>query len=170
MNKLIILRGYSGSGKSTIGRLLETQKLAKFIDHNKILNFIASITDDDDGVYEEIAQLELALTNKLLADYDVVVGRGFSSPSSIEPYLKVAQYNQARAYILRLDAPFSLLEARVQAPERKLGYNPTTTPKALRDWAENHPMQDIEGEIVIDASKPIHQIADDITAILNNSA
>ena len=62
MQRLTIIRGYPGSGKTTIGKRLEDQKLGIFIDHNRILTFIAQFTTNDDGLYDEISQLELAMT------------------------------------------------------------------------------------------------------------
>lgn len=66
MNQLILLRGYPGSGKTTIGKLLEKRGVGKFIDHNAILTFISTISGDDDGIYDDIANLEQAIARKLL--------------------------------------------------------------------------------------------------------
>ena len=57
MVKLIILRGYPGSGKKTIGKALEAEGLGKFVDHNAILTFIANIVGDDEGIYDDIVNL-----------------------------------------------------------------------------------------------------------------
>ena len=51
INKLIILRGYPGSGKTTVGKRLEKQGLGIFIDHNAILTFVASIAGNDTWIY-----------------------------------------------------------------------------------------------------------------------
>jgi broad-specificity NMP kinase len=68
MNQLIILRGYPGSGKTTVAKLLEREGCGVFIDHNAILTFIAGFTGNDEGIYHEIHALELAMTSKLLRD------------------------------------------------------------------------------------------------------
>lgn len=92
MKELIILRGYPGSGKATIGKILQTDGLGTFIDHNAILTFIANIVGDDNGIYDDIHKLEIALTNKLLEDgTSVIVARGFCSIASMRPYFETAK-------------------------------------------------------------------------------
>jgi len=126
MTKLIILRGYPGSGKTTIGKHLQAEGIGKFIDHNAILTFIAGIAGDDEGIYDEIAQLELAMCKKLLVDdSDVIVARGFSGLSSIQAYEAVASELGVTIKILRLNVDRNELIRRVQSPERKLDFNPT---------------------------------------------
>lgn len=82
--KLIILRGYPGSGKTTVGKLLEKKNQGVLVDHNAILTFLANIVGDDEGIYEDIHILEKAMARKLLKDKkNVIVARGFSSSDSV---------------------------------------------------------------------------------------
>jgi shikimate kinase len=167
MTKLIILRGYPGSGKTTIGKQLQASKLGEFIDHNAILTFLADIVGNDDGIYDEIAQLELAMCKKLLTEgKSVIVARGFSSLSSIEAYTRVARELHINTIILRLEVGESELFRRVQSPERQLGFNPTIDTSHALSWMANNPLESHPDEIVIDNEKPIYEVVQNITAAL----
>ena len=167
MTKLIILRGYPGSGKTTIGKQLEAKGLGKFIDHNAILTFIAGIAGDDEGIYDEIAELELAMCKKLLADgSDVIVARGFSSLSSLRSYEVAASELGVAMNIIRLDVDKSELLRRVQSPERELDFNPTVDETHAMDWMNDNPIQDHPSEIIIDNTAPVDEVVDKIRTIL----
>lgn len=169
MKKLILIRGYPGSGKTTIGRALQNDDVGVFIDHNTILNFIAAIVGNDDGIYEEIHSLEKSMTKKLLSEADIaIVARGFSSKSRIEEYTSIAQEFSAKVYIFTLDADISILEKRVQADERKNDFNPTVSPEALRAWIQNNELEKLKDEIKIDASSPVNKIVDEIKKLLDS--
>lgn len=159
MAQLIILRGYPGSGKTTVGRMLEKQGYGRFIDHNAILDFVAEICGDDDGIYDDIANLEKAMTRKLLqSGHIVIVARGFSSPSSIEPYVHIAQTLEIPAKVVRLHVDHDELAKRVQSPERKEGFNPTTDLKNLSKWIKENPILDYPNEIRVNNIQPIDEI------------
>jgi shikimate kinase len=167
MTKLIILRGYPGSGKTTIGKRMQAEEIGKFIDHNAILTFLAQITGDDEGIYDEIAQLELAISKKLLAEGNVVIiARGFSSLSSMQTYEAAAGELGVVIKILRLNVDKDELVRRVQSPERKLDFNPTIDEAHAVEWMNNNPMQDHPSEIIVDNSAPVDEVIDKIKAIL----
>lgn len=163
MTKLIILRGYPGSGKTTIGKILQKKGFGVFIDHNRILTFIADIANNDIGIYDEIHRLEQAITKKLLGEgQSVVVARGFSSAKSMEPYRNMANKLASEYFVFRLEVPFEILAKRVTAPERKVEHNPTVSADSLNDWVASNHMQAIEKETLINASQPIEQVVGDI--------
>ncbi|MBN2585213.1 AAA family ATPase [Patescibacteria group bacterium] len=165
MTKLIILRGYPGSGKTTLGKALESAGAGKLVDHNQILGDIAKITGNDDGIYEEIHALEQAVAKKIMTDgQTVIVARGFSSVDSIQPYIKIAEELHMPYSIFRLDVPTEILKQRVSSPERQNGWNPTTTPEALEVWAAGHPMKSIDGEIILDSTKPIDALVKEVNS------
>jgi shikimate kinase len=167
MTKLIILRGYPGSGKTTIGKRLETEGLGKFIDHNAILTFIAGITGDDEGIYDEIADLELAMCKKLLGEgKNTIIARGFSSLASLQPYETITNSLGIEAKILRLSVDKDELMRRVQSHERKLDFNPTTDEAHALKWMNDNPLQDHPDEIVIDNLLPIDTVIDTIKTII----
>ena len=167
MTKLIIIRGYPGSGKTTIGKWLEAEQIGKFIDHNAILTFIAEIAGDDEGIYNEIAQLELAVCKKLIAkDENVIVARGFSSLASVRPYETVANEVGVETKILRLDVGKDELVRRVQNPERKLDFNPTVDKAHALSWMANNPIQHHADEIVIDNSASADETVAKIKTVL----
>lgn len=167
MTKLIIIRGYPGSGKTTIGKRLEAEQIGKFIDHNAILTFIAEIAGDDEGIYNEIAQLELAVCKKLIAkDENVIVARGFSSLASVRPYETVANEVGVETKILRLDVGKDELVRRVQNPERKLDFNPTVDKAHALSWMANNPIQHHADEIVIDNSASADETVAKIKTVL----
>lgn len=167
MTKLIILRGYPGSGKTTIGKRLQSMGMGKFIDHNAILTFIAGITGDDEGIYDEIAQLELAMSKKILAEGDdVIVARGFSSLSSLQPCEAAASELGVEIKILRLDVDQDEIVRRVQSPERKLDFNPTVDEAHALSWMNDNPIQDHPYEIVIDNSAPVDDVVGKIKTVL----
>jgi predicted kinase len=167
MTKLIILRGYPGSGKTTIGKRLEAEGLGKFIDHNAILTFIAGIAGDDEGIYDEIAQLELAMCKKLLAEgSEVIVARGFSSASSLQPYEAVADELGVDVRIFRLHVDKDEIVRRVQSPERKLDFNPTVDEAHAVSWMNDNPIQDHPYEITVDNSMPVDEVVGEIKTVL----
>ena len=168
MQSLIIIRGYPGSGKTTVGKRLETRKLGTFIDHNRILTFIAQFTKNDDGIYDEISQLELAMVKKLINDgKSVIVARGFSSVRAIAPYVAIAKEYSIAASIVRLNVIEEELLNRVQAPERKQDFNPTTSKDALRSWVQDNPLVPYSNEIQIDANEPIDTVMEQIVRQLS---
>ena len=163
MNNLIILRGYPGSGKTTIGKALSDDGAGIFVDHNAILTFIAQLTEDDDGIYDDIADLELAITRKLLTDgKSVIVARGFSKLASIEPYENLADSLGAKCSIIRLDVDETILVSRVQSPERLSDFNPTTNPEALKLWIKDNPLEDTKNEFIVSNSKAVVAVVDTI--------
>lgn len=163
MTQLIILRGYPGSGKTTIGKALEKQGIGKFVDHNAILTFIASITGDDDGIYDDIANLEKAITRKLLITKEtVIVARGFSSIASFEPYIQIAESLGIQAKVIRLNVDFDELTQRVTSPERKADFNPTISKENLTKWIEENPIIDYPEEVIIDNSPSIDKVVNSI--------
>lgn len=168
MTKLIILRGYPGSGKTTIGKQLEAEGLGKFIDHNAILTFIAGITGDDEGIYNDIAQLEQAMCNKLLAEgNNVIVARGFSSLSSMRPYEEAASELNVEIRILRLDVSKDEIVRRVQSPERRLDFNPTIDENTSLDWMINNPIESHSNEIIIDNEQPLGDVVSNLKNIID---
>ncbi len=161
MQTLIILRGYPGSGKTTIGKQLQFNGLGKFVDHNAILAAISKIAGNDTGLCDAINGLELAITEKLLEEGEnVIVARGFSQEKSLAPYTEIAQRLGAECQVYRLEAPLTVLEKRVTAAERHEQLNPTTTKEALHAWVHGNPLESVEGEIIIDSTA-------DIATVLN---
>lgn len=165
MKRLVILRGYPGSGKTTLGRALAQTGEMRFIDHNQILDFITTITGNDDGIYDDIHNLEQAMAKKFLNEgQSVAIARGFGSHKSINPYDQIAKELHVPYTIFRLDVSLDILKQRVLSPERQEGWNPTTTPEALEAWVAEHPMEDINGEIILDGTKPIDILAEEINS------
>ncbi len=167
MQRLIIIRGYPGSGKTTAGKLLEQNGCGTFIDHNAILNFIAGIIGDDEDIQKEIHDLEKAMVRKLLLDKrSVIVARGFSSERRINEYVDIAKHLNVEALVFRLSVPMNLLEKRVENDERKSDFNPTTRPDALHKWVSSNPLEEYPGEIVIDAQNSAQEVFSAIRAYL----
>lgn len=165
MTQLIILRGYPGSGKTTVGKALEERGIGKFIDHNAILTFIASISGDDNEIYDDIANLEKAITRKLLRSNQVViVARGFSSLASLEPYTQIAEDLGVPVQIVRLNVDHDELLRRITSPERKEDFNPTIDADSLDKWVEENPIANHPDEIIIDNLRPIDEVIKSIVA------
>ena len=166
--KLILLRGYPGSGKTTVGKELESRGVGKFIDHNSILTFVAGIAGNDDGIYDEIANLELAITKKLLGEgKSVIVARGFSRLAQIAVYETVAQALDIKSLIIRLDVGQEELFKRVQSSERQLDFNPTTDEVAALAWMKENPLENHSEEVVIDNNQPLEGSVAEIEALTN---
>ena len=167
MARLIILRGYPGSGKTTIGKQLHATGASEFIDHNAILTFIANIAGDDEGIYDEIAQLELAMCRKLLTEgKSVIVARGFSSLGSIDSYTSMATELGVETKIIRLKVSQQELINRVQSAERKLDFNPTIDESHALDWMTNNPIENHPDEMVIDNERPLNEVINGLKIIL----
>lgn len=166
MNTLYILRGYPGSGKTTLGKAMQSENLGAFIDHNQILNFVAKAVGNDDGIYGDIRVFELALTRKLLNDgKNTIVARGFSNPADINPYIELARSVDARIVILRLHAPNDVLVERVQVVERKSDFNPTVNEVALTTWITENPLIDIDHENILDSTLPVKTLVSQIVRL-----
>jgi shikimate kinase len=163
MIQLIILRGYPGSGKTTIGKALEKRGVGKFIDHNEILTFIAKISGDDDGIYDDIASLEKAITRKLLkSNKTVIIARGFSHLRSLEPYIQTAEKLGVQAKVIRLNVDYHELAQRVTSSDRKSDFNPTTDADSLTKWVRENPITNYPDEIIIDNLRPIDEVVSSI--------
>lgn len=167
-SRIIIVRGYPGSGKTTVGKLLSKKLNDVFIDHNSILTFLAAITGNDEGIYTEIHNLELAMAKKLLAENkNVIVARGFSTSESIAPYQAVACMLGADVFVFRLHVSENNLKSRVMAEERKKDFNPTINETTLLTWIADNPLHDIKGEYRIDADKPIDEVVAQMLSIVS---
>ena len=167
MTKVIILRGYPGSGKTTIGKELQKANIGTFIDHNSILTFVADIAGDDDGIYDDIANLELAIARKLLrVGKSVIVARGFSSLNSLRMYEDLATSLDVTVRIFRLDVDLTELSIRVESNERKNDFNPTTNQGALKVWIKSNPIEDYDNEVRIDNRQPIVAVLDIIKNVI----
>lgn len=167
MTQLIVLRGYPGSGKTTIGKQLRSIGVGEFIDHNAILTFIAEIAGDDEGIYNEIAQLEIAICRKLLSEgRSVIVARGFSNVSSIDAYTNIASDLDVDAKIIRLEVDKRELINRVQSPERLLDFNPTINESHVLDWIANNPIESHPSEVIIDNEQSLDVVIDNLKSII----
>ena len=166
MTKLIILRGYPGSGKTTIGRRLAEKGAGKFIDHNSILTFIADIAGNDEGIYKDIANLELAIARKLLKERtSVIVARGFSNLESIRAYEDVAIECGAEPIIIRLEVDRATLSKRVGNSERLNDFNPTVTDRALGEWIDSNPIINHPSEKIVDNTQSLETAIDAIVEV-----
>jgi len=165
MAKLIILRGYPGAGKSTIGKALQIRGVGSFIDHNAILTFVANIAGDDDGIYDDIANLELSITRKLLKNgKTAIAARGFSDLKGIKAYEDVAAELGATVNIFRIQVDYEELAKRVVGLERTASLNPTTNPELLEKWISENPLVDHPSEIIIDNTRSIAEVVNDVVA------
>jgi predicted kinase len=166
--KLIILRGYPGSGKTTIGKALFEEGVGRFIDHNEILTFVASIVGDDENIYDELAQLEQAMCRKLLAAGNtVIVARGFSAAKSIREYLQIADLLNVDSYVIRLDVFEDVLRSRVKSKDRQNDFNPTVTDESLLQWISDNPLEDFNGETILDNEQSVSTVVHQIIEILH---
>lgn len=166
--KMIIIRGYPGSGKTTAAKLLSKRTGSIFIDHNAILTFLAGMVGDDRGIYSEIHNLELAMAKKIIEENkNVIVARGFSSSESIKPYLAAAKTLGADVFVFRLAVSEDNLKLRVVAEDRKKDFNPTINEEALLEWIVNNPLQDIENEYEINANKSIDEVVNQMLLVLS---
>jgi adenylate kinase family enzyme len=167
MTKLILIRGYPGSGKTTIGKQLAEEGVGKFVDHNAILTFIANIAGNDDGIYDDIASLELAITRKLLKGHaNVIVARGFTSLESLKPYENVAIELGVELIIVRLEVDQDTLSKRVSSRERLVDFNPTVSEKALSEWVKGNPITNHLSEETFDNTKPMAEVVEAIISIV----
>ncbi|MEX0748965.1 MAG: AAA family ATPase [Candidatus Saccharimonadales bacterium] len=167
--RLIIIRGYPGSGKTTVGQTLAAHGLGTFIDHNAILTFLANIVGNDEGMYDEIHTLERAMARKLLADgKSAIVARGFSRQSSIDPYLEITKEVGIEAYIFKLNADEVTLKSRVVAEGRKKDFNPTTSEEALSAWMAENLLEAVEDEYDINANESIEHVVNQIVSLLGS--
>ena len=161
MKELVLIRGYPGSGKTTLGKALANNTDYVFVDHNAILTFIASFTGNDKGIYDDINNLELAITKKLLGEgKSVIVARGFSRPSSLFPYIKLAKSQMAKSLVLRLEVPLEVLAQRVKSLDRAKDFNPTKSQSSLTAWVSNNPIKDYHGEMLLDATQGINHLVE----------
>lgn len=165
--KMIIIRGYPGSGKTTTAKLLSKRTGIVFIDHNVILTFLAGIVGDDRGIYKEIHDLELAMARKLLEDNkSVIVARGFSAPESVASYQDAARMLGAGVSIFRLAVSEANLKSRVVTEDRKKDFNPTVSEDALLAWIAKNPLQDIEGEYEINADNSVDEVVAQMLSLI----
>lgn len=161
--KLIILRGYPGSGKTTVGRLFAQQGLGSFIDHNAVLNKLVGRDGTDDGRYEEIHQQEQVLTRQALqVGQDTLIARGFTIRSQVEPYLKLAEETGASVHVFRLEVPSAVLAERVTADSRSMDAMSLKTPKELGEWMAAHPMEPLQQEIELNGTEPPEALVEEI--------
>lgn len=167
--KIIIIRGYPSSGKTTAAKLLSKRTGSIFIDHNAILTFLAGMVGNDQGIYSEIHNLELAMAKKIIQENkNVIVARGFSSQESIAPYLGAAKTLGADVFVFRLAASKDNLKLRVVAEDRKKDFNPTINEEALLEWIDSNPLRDIEGEYEINANESIDKVVNQMLFILSS--
>lgn len=112
-NKPLLLIGFMGAGKSTVGQALADKYKVNFIDLDRL------ISDSEDRSIPEIFEQdgefgfrihEYNYLQQALVDYDIIAtGGGIISFDKTFEYLKTAP-----AHIIWLDAPFSKLYARIK--------------------------------------------------------
>lgn len=167
MQKLIIIRGYPGSGKSTVSKKLVESAGLELVDHNHLLNLIRPFNGGtDEGIYEEVHSLELAIARSWLRKgKSVVVARGFASAASLSPYLAMAESEKVTPLVVTLEVPHNILAERVTSPER-LENGFATTPEYLNAWIASHPMEPIEGEYRLNGEQSPEDLVAQIAANL----
>lgn len=164
MMNLIILRGYPGSGKTTLGKALQDRGLGTFIDHNEILNYLCSIVGSDKGIYDKIHQLELGMARQILqSGKTAIVARGFSTKESVQPYVDMAKEAGADIKIVRLDVAQDVLEERVTQKNRQKDAISIKDPQELRKYIDDHPFESWPGEVELDANKDVTSLVNAVT-------
>jgi predicted kinase len=169
--KLLLLRGYPGAGKTTLGKRLEEDGLGKLIDTNYMLSCVDKLVDDayrSFEIYDQLIILEKTIMTQLLGDgKNVIVARGFSGVDAVRDYSELAEAAGAQTYVVRLDAPKDELAKRVTAPDRKENHSFLTTPELFEEWMGQHTVDPLEEELVVDTTKPIDDCLKDVVEFIN---
>jgi predicted kinase len=171
--KLILLRGYPGAGKTTLGKRLEESGFGKLIDTNYMLSCVDELVDDayrSLEIYDQLIILEKTIMTQLLSDgKNVIVARGFSGVDAVRDYSELAETAGAETYVVRLDTPKAELAERVTAPDRKQNYSFLTTPEQFEEWMDQHTVDPCEGELVIDTTKAIDDCLKDVVEFVGTT-
>lgn len=125
---IVVLAGYRGSGKTTIGRMLADRLWSTFVDVDDVIvqragRSIAEIFATDGE--EHFRDLETAALRETLARKDLVLGLGGGTLGR-EANRAMVRDAQARVVYLRCD-PEELLR-RIQADPRSATTRPSLTP------------------------------------------
>jgi len=143
--QLVLLRGYTGVGKTTVGQALAEQNSWRLIDHDTLQHTVCSQIGDDEVICDEINRLELSLVAEVLRQGEsAIVAQNFIKRSQLEPYLRLARQYRARSQVVRLQAPLSVWRKRANSS------------------GSIQPMEISVGELIVDATKPVLEIINNI--------
>ena len=142
MNRLIIIDGPMGSGKTTIGKLLhEKLKRTAILSTDSIKFFISDFERGERDNAISAAVLMQMCKEYIKQGIDVLLPQGFWKKEYLEPYLKLVEENRLKLFMYQLEGPRDLLLERIEnRPKPELAK--TTVPeerilKNLKTWEEN---------------------------------
>jgi len=143
-NKLIVLRGNSGSGKSTVAQQLRkfTDRKVAWIEQDYIRRKILKEKEADDGI--RIALISEIVTFTITHGYDVIL-EGILSFSIYGTMLKEIRELCPEHYFFYFDIPF---EETLKRHETKPNTNEFGK-KEMEEWFKPHDITGFPREIII---------------------
>ncbi|GAB11068.1 shikimate kinase [Gordonia araii NBRC 100433] len=160
----VVLTGFMGAGKSTVGRAVAERLGVRFLDTDAELErstgrTIASIfTEDGEAAFRE---LELATVTRVLADFDGVVALGGGSVTV--PAIRAALTGGPVVH-LRITAENGF--RRVEGSDRPLLAGPEPRDTYAQLLAERAELYETVAAVTVDADQPVDTVVDAILTAL----
>jgi gluconate kinase len=152
MGKAVIIRGYCGSGKSTVAQRFATDKHWAFLEYDTFLWSLNSTKKPTPSDYQLAwKNLNSVLDNFLAVGKNLViegplVARTEHDPFSLETLIKKLKKRAYKVTIIQLRASKEVTQCRMEIR------NHVVPEPEQRDFIEKHKAQTLPEEIVIDTS------------------
>jgi len=165
MNKLIVLRGNSGSGKTTIAKELQKKFGANtmLISQDVIRRDILSVKDGENTLALPLMKELLIYGNKRC---DIVILEGIMYADWYRPLFELAiQLYGAEIFAYYFDIPFEETLKRHQTKPECHEFGE----EAMRRWWREKDFSDVLNEVSITAEKNIEDIVEDICSTVKKT-
>lgn len=139
---LIIIDGPMGSGKTTIGKLLQAKlKRTAMLSIDGIKFFISDFERGERDNAISAAVLMQMCKEYIKHDINLLLPQGFWNKKYLEPYIKLAEKNNLKLFIYQLEGSRELLLQRIKnRPTSELAKTPVSEERILanlKTWEEN---------------------------------
>ena len=153
----IVMRGYPGTGKSTIARLLATSLHAPLIDRDIIRRVAVDIYGNASPVGQFSYELMFALTREQLSlGLSVVVDTPLTYRRTYEGCLELAREYDTKMLVVRCQCPPDVQKRRLEGRKGQVSNFQITSWEEWERWKERYEEFEDHG-CIIDTSHPMDE-------------
>jgi predicted kinase len=161
---LIVMRGYPGTGKSTIARAIAHALDAPIIDRDIIRQTAVDILGNLPEIGRFSYELMFALTKEQLKqELSVVIDTPLTYRTTYEQAQELANSSSIPMLVVHCQCPPEVQRSRLEGRKGKVSQFQITSWEEWQRWQPRFEIFDVDG-CIIDTSQPIH---DSVTKVLH---